>query len=118
GAGGLGATETRHGMARQVRSEMLAHGDWSHAWSTTAMGDAEGLVQVQVAYVRTELPWAGQTDLSVHVGAIHVHLAAVLVHDIADRHDRLLEHAMRRWIGHHEARQVLGVLFGLLLQVF
>jgi len=37
--------------------------DGAHARTTTTMGDAEGLVQVQVADVRANVAWAGQTNL-------------------------------------------------------
>ena len=53
---------------------------------------------------------AGQPDLRVHVGAVHVDLAAVRVHDGADVADGVLEHAVRRGIGDHQRRQVGGVL--------
>jgi hypothetical protein len=39
----------------------------------------------------------GEADLGVEVGAVHVHLAAVLVHGGADLADGFLEHAV--WTG-------------------
>ena len=47
-------------------------------------------------------------DLRVHVRAVHVDLAAVLVDDRADVADRVLEHAVRRRIGDHQRRQALA----------
>lgn len=44
---------------------------------------AEGLVQVQVAHVRANDARRGEAKLRVHVGAIHVDLATVLVHNVA-----------------------------------
>jgi hypothetical protein len=35
----------------------------AHAWATASVRDAEGLVQVQVAHVSTNVTGAGQTDL-------------------------------------------------------
>ena len=43
--------------------------------------------------------------LCIHVGAVHVHLATVLVNDAADLVDTLLVHAVRRWVRHHQRRQ-------------
>ena len=62
-------------------------------------------------------PGPAQPDLRVHVRAVHVHLAAVLVHDPADLADRSLEHAVRRRIRHHQRRQRVAVLRRLRPQV-
>jgi hypothetical protein len=50
-------------------------------------------VQVHVAHVGADGGGRGEADLGVHVGAVHVHLAAV-VHDGADLADAFLEHAV------------------------
>ena len=49
-----------------------------------AVRDAEGLVQVQVRHVGAELARLGQADQRVQVRAVHVHLPAVRVDDLAD----------------------------------
>ena len=59
----------------------------------------------------------GQPDLRVHVGAVHVHLPAVLVHDPADVADLVLEHAVRRGVGDHQAGQPVAMLGRLSAQV-
>ena len=41
-------------------------------------------MQVEVADVGADVAGAAEADLRVHVGAVHVHLAAVLVDDRAD----------------------------------
>ena len=74
---------------------MLGDADGTHPRTAAAVRDAERLVQVQVTDVSADIRRAAQPDLRVHVGAVHVHLAAVLVHDRADLPDRLLEHAVR-----------------------
>ena len=73
---------------------MLGHADRPHARAAAAVGDAEGLVQVEVADVGADVARAAEPDLRVHVGAVHVDLPAVLVHDRADLPDRPLEHAV------------------------
>mmetsp|Transcript_30563 Transcript_30563/g.85618 ORF Transcript_30563/g.85618 Transcript_30563/m.85618 type:complete len:299 (-) Transcript_30563:1347-2243(-) len=78
------------------------------------MRDAEGLVQVQVAHVRPDLAGGGQAHLGVHVGSVHVHLATVLVDDVADLVDVVLVHPMGRGVGDHQRRQVVRVLLCLL----
>ena len=77
------------------------------------VGDAERLVQVQVADVAAEPTGSGHADEGVEVGAVDVDLAAVGVDDVADLADALLEHAVRRRVGDHEGRQPVGVLVGL-----
>ena len=104
-------------MAGQIRRQMRGHADRPHARAAAAVRDAERLVQVQVADVGADRRRAGEPDLRVHVRAVHVDLAAVLVDDRADVLDALLEHAVRRRIRHHQRRQPIAVLLGLRLQV-
>lgn len=97
------------------------------------MRNTERLVQVQVAYIGTVVARAAQPNLfsivsgsanrnqpmkttrylCVHVGAVKIHLPAILVDDRAALLDRGLEHAMRRRVRNHEARQILRVFLGL-----
>ena len=70
---------------------MFRDRDWSHARAAAAVGDAEGFVEVEVADVGTDFARAGEADLGVHVGAVHVNLAAVLVDDVADFLDRFFK---------------------------
>jgi hypothetical protein len=63
---------------------MRLEADRSHPRAATTVRDAEGLVQIHVADVGTDQRRRGQADLRVEVGAVHIHLAAVLVHDGAD----------------------------------
>ena len=67
---------------------MLRHADRAHARAAAAVRNAERLVQVEVADVGADVARAAQADLRVHVRAVHVHLPAVLVHDLADVLDR------------------------------
>src|SRR5207245_9918453 len=90
----------------------------AHAGPAPAVGNAEGLVQVQVADVGADVTGPREADLRVHVGAVHVDLAPVLVDDLADLADRLLEDAVRRRVRDHERAQVVGVRLRLRLQVF
>ena len=70
-----------------------------------------------MADVGTDVSRAAQPDHRIHVGAVHVDLTAVLVDDVADLDDRFLEHTVRRWISHHQRRQMQRVLFGFRAQV-
>ena len=59
----------------------------------------------------------GQADLRVHVGAVHVNLAAVGVDRGADVLDARLEHAVRGRVGDHQRGEMLAVRGGLGVQV-
>jgi hypothetical protein len=61
-----------------------------------------------VADVGADLTGRRQPDLRIHVGPIHVNLAAMLMHDRADLFDPRLEHAMRRWIRIIEAMKLMN----------
>ena len=97
-------------MAGKERREVRGHADRAHARSAAAVRDRERLVQVQVADVGADRRGTREPDLRVHVRAVHVDLTAVLVNDGADVLDGVLEHAMRRRIGHHQRRQAIAVL--------
>src|SRR5207245_11213216 len=81
---GEGNPDIDNRVRGKMRREMLRDADRSHAGATPPVRDAEGLVEVQVADVGTDVARAAEADLRVHVGAVHVDLAAVLVHDAAD----------------------------------
>ena len=69
-------------MAGQECLQVLAHADRSNARSASAVRNAEGLVQVQMAHVRSEMARAANTDKRVEVRAVHVNLAAIFVDDL------------------------------------
>ena len=69
----------------QERREMLRDADRPHPRSAAAVRDAERLVQVQVAHVGADVAGPAEADHCVHVGAVQIDLAAVRVHDRADR---------------------------------
>jgi hypothetical protein len=73
-----------HAVVGHERRQMRLETDRPHARAAAAMRDAEGLVQVHVADVGADQCRRGQSDLRVEVGAVHVDLAAMLVHDGAD----------------------------------
>ena len=58
---------------------MRLHANRPYPGATAAVRDGEGLVQVQVAHVRANQAGGSHPHLGVHVGAVHVYLAAVLV---------------------------------------
>ena len=96
---------------------MRLHTNRPHAWTATAMWNTEGLMQIQVRDISTKIAWARQTHLCIHIGTIHVNLAALRVHDRADLSNRLLKDSVRGGIGHHEGGQVFAMLGRLRLQV-
>ena len=65
------------------------------------MRNTKCLVQIQVTNIHSHITWTAKADLRVHIRAVHVNLAAVRVHDLANFTDGGFEHAMGRRIGHH-----------------
>ena len=100
-------------VPRQEGRQVRAHADRAHARAAAAVRDAEGLVKIQMRDVGAEGAGLRQAHLRVHVGAVHVDLAAVVVDHLADRADLLLEHAVGRRIGDHQRGEVGRVLLGL-----
>jgi len=117
GSNGLRATNGHHRVAREEGGQVVLDSDGSHAWTASSVGNAEGLVQVEMANVSTIVTRAAEADLSVHIGAIEVHLASVLVNEGAGLLDALIEKAEGGRVGDHNAGELLTVLENLGLQV-
>jgi len=84
------------------------------------VGDGERLVQIDVTHVGAVVARPTQANLGVHVGAVEIHLAAMLMHDLAYLPDPRLEDSMRGRVGEHQGGQRLGMspgLFGEVLDV-
>ena len=78
---GRPAGRRRRAGRRAGTGRGAAHGDRADAGAAAAVGDAERLVQVEVADVGAEAARAGDADEGVEVGAVDVHLAAGVVHE-------------------------------------
>lgn len=63
-----------HRVGGQEGRQVGLHADGAHAGAAAAVGDAERLVQVQVAHVGADDAGGGEPHLRVHVGSVHVHL--------------------------------------------
>jgi hypothetical protein len=70
-------------------------------------------VEIQVAHIAAEHARRCHTHEGVHVGAVDVHAAAVMVHDLAEPLDLRLEHAVRARVSDHHGRQPIGILAAL-----
>ncbi len=95
------ATHDNQRMGRKKRNEVLSNSDRSHAGSAPAMGNAECLVEVQVADIGADLAWTRQPDLGIHVRTVHIDLSAMLVNRTTDIPNRLFEYTVRAWVRHH-----------------
>ena len=69
-------------------------------------------MQVEVDHVRADVAGAAETDLGVHIRAVHVNLSAVVVDDPADVEDRAFEDAVRGGVGDHQRGEVIPVGIG------
>ena len=106
-----------HRVAGQEGREMRGDAYWAHPRPTAAVGDAEGLVQVEMRHVRAELSGQAQPEQGVEVGAVHVDLAAGGVDHLANLDDGFLEHAVGGGVGDHQRGQIVGVGLGFRAQV-
>ncbi|SLC93874.1 Uncharacterised protein [Mycobacteroides abscessus subsp. massiliense] len=96
-------------MPGQVLREMAAHRDGPDARTASAVRDAEGLVQVQVAHIATEMPRAGKPHKGVQVRTVHVHLSPGIVHGRADVGDVVLVDTVGGRVGDHDRGQRAGI---------
>ena len=73
---------------------MSRHTDRAHPWATTAVGDAERFMQIQMAHIGTEGSGSREAHLRIEIGAIEVHLTAMVVHDLTDMANPGFKHPM------------------------
>ena len=104
-------------VSRQIRHQIGYHADRADARSTTTVRNAKGLVQVQVADVAAEFTGSRHADQRVHVGAVHIDAAPVLVHQSAQLLDLGFEHAVGAGVGDHHGGEIGAMLFALGAQV-
>jgi hypothetical protein len=81
-------------FARKKWYEMFCDTDRSHAWSAAAVWDAKRLMQIQMANVRAVIAGATKANLRIHIGTVHVNLAAMRVNDVANFPNRGFKYAM------------------------
>ena len=74
---------------------MLGNADRSDSRPAAAVWNAKSLVQIQMANVRAVITGAAETDLGIHVCAVHVNLTAVRVYDIANFTNGRFKNAVR-----------------------
>ncbi len=97
--------------------QMLRYRDGPDPRTATAVRDAEGLVQVEMGDIATELAWFGQSEQGVEIGAIQIDLTAVFVHQVAQWRDRVLVGAVGGRVGDHQRGKIMCVLRALDPQV-
>ena len=82
-------------MAGHEGNEMLRHANWADAGTTTAMGNAERRLQIQMAHVSADVSGRAKANLGVHIRAIHVYLSTMGVDEFAYRANGSFKHAVR-----------------------
>ena len=96
---------------------MLSYAQRADAGTAATMGNREGLVQVEVADVATELPRFRQADQRVEVGAVDVHLRTGRVDLIAHFANMLFVDAVGRGVRDHDGGNFVALLLQLRVQV-
>src|ERR1700731_1234611 len=100
-------------MAGQERREVRLDADWPHARAAAAVRNAEGLVEIHVAHIGTDLARTREPYARVEIGAGEIDLAPVHTCDRTNLADGLLENAVRRGIGDHSRSESRCTRFGL-----
>src|ERR1700739_2738758 len=91
--------------------------DWTNAWTASAMRNTEGLVEIQVANVRTQVCRPAQTHHGVHIRSVHVDLTTVAMNNLAQVDNTLFKDAVSRRVRHHQCTEVRLMKRSLLFQV-
>ena len=104
-------------MSGEERNQMSCHTYRAYSRAASTVRAGKGLMQVQVAYIRSDESRVGQSHLRIHIGTVHVHLCPTTVDNVTDFPDTCLENTMSRRIRNHQSRQFFTVTFRLLSQV-
>ncbi len=91
--------------------------DRTDTGTATAVRTCKGFVQVQVAHIGTHVSRAGDANLGVHVGTIHIDKTTGTVDDVHNLQNALFEGTMSGRIGNHDASKVVLVLLNLGFEV-
>ena len=91
--------------------------DGTDTGAAAAVRTCKGLVKVEVAHIGTHVSWAGQTNLGVHIGTVHVDETTGTVDDIHNFQNTFFESTVGRGIGNHDAGEVVLVLLNLGFEV-
>ena len=97
---------------------MLADSDGAHTRSTSTVRNSECLVQIEMADVSSKVSRRSKANLGVHVGAIHVHLASVLMDDFSHLLDSAFVFSGSGREGDHVCSEFVLVFLGLFSKVF
>jgi hypothetical protein len=81
-------------MTGEKRQQMLADPDRADTRSASTVGNAEGLVQVEMTDIRSESPRSAETNLSIEVRSIQIHLPTMVMNKTADLSDAGLEYSV------------------------
>ena len=112
-----GSSRRNHGVSRQERGEMLGNADRSDSGTASPVGDAEGLVQIEMAHIGTYIAGTAKADLGIHISPIHIDLTPGFMDQGADFPDRGLKYSMGRGIGDHECCKAVTVERDLCLKI-
>ena len=109
---GITVTGLHHARPGKVRFQAGGHGNGARPGPAHAMRRAEGLVQVKVHDVESQVTRAAAPDNGVEIRAVVIHKRARLVGKGRDFRDARLKQAVRVWAGQHDtgdmrAEQVL-----------
>ena len=94
-------------MRREVIDEFFCNADGACAWAASAVRSGEGLVEIDVDDVETEIAGPGFADDGVEVCAVVICEAIDAVNQVADLFDVRVEKAQRIGVGEHKARDFI-----------
>src|ERR1700749_2575763 len=92
-------------MTRQIGLQFFGYTDRPHAGTATAMRNGKSLVQIQVTDVGADQSRAGESNLSVHIGSVHIDQTAIIMDSLADILNAFFENSVSRGISDHQTGQ-------------
>ena len=104
-------------MTGKEGNQMFGHADRSHAGTTSTVRYGKCFMKIEVADVGSDCRRIGNSNLGIHVGAIHIDQTAGFVNDATHFFDFRFENTVSRRIRNHKSCQIVGVFFGFFSQI-
>ena len=78
------------GVGGKVRNEVLFDSDGAHTGSCSTVRNGKGFMEIEMANISIEVPGRRVSDLSIHIGTVHVNLSSIFMYGL----DHLVNRAL------------------------
>ena len=82
------------------------------------MRNAECFVQVYMRDVSSNISWLCYSNLRIEIGAIHIHLATMIMNNLANLLHGFFIHSVCGRVGNHQRGEIISICLSFAAQIF